>query len=150
MYVYLCVLFYLNVYQSTISSNLSLFHSTHVFHPDSPCQCRQLHGGNRRGGKKKQIKRRRLYKSDIYNFAKLFSNNPVKFDTSLCALAKNKCDKDCNGQSVMKSLAKSSRSHRRRSLFWLKKNAMRMQMAKRKRTRVDRAQDVKVRIPCTL
>jgi len=137
-------------YQSTISSNLSLFHSTHVFHPDSPCQCRQLHGGNRRGGKKKQIKRRRRYKSDIYNFAKLFSNDPVKFYTSLCALAKNKCDKDCNGQSVMKSSAKSSRSCRRRALSWLKKNAMQMQMAKRKRTRVDRAQDVKVRIPCTL
>ena len=138
-------------YESTISSNSSLFNSTHVFHLDSPCQCRQLHGGDRCGGKKKQIKRRRRrYKSDIYNFAKLFSNNPVNFDISLRALAKSKCDKDSNGQSVMKSSAKSSRSCRRRALSWLKKNAMQMQMAKRKRTRVDRAQDVKVRIPCTL
>ena len=137
-------------YESTLSSNSSLFNSTHVFHLDSPCQRRQLHGGDRCGGKKKNMKRKRCYKSDIYNFAKLFSNNPVKFDTSLRALAKSKCDKDCNVQSVMKSSAKSSRSCRQRALSWLKKNAMQMQMAKRKRTRVDRAQDVKVRIPCTL
>jgi len=96
------------------------------------------------------MKKRRCYKSDIYNFAMLFSNNPVSFDISLRALAKSKCDRDCNGQSVMKSLAKTSRSHRRRSLFWLKKNAMWMQMAKWKRTRADCAQDVKVRIPCAL
>ena len=96
------------------------------------------------------MKRRRCYKSDIYNFAKLFSNNPVNFDISLRALAKSKCDKDCNGQSMMKSSAKSSRSCRRRALSWLKKNAMQMQMAKWKRMRADRAQDVKVRIPCTL
>jgi len=137
-------------YESTISSNSSLFHSTHVFHPDSPCKCRQLHGGNRRGDKRKTMKRRRCYKSDIYNFAKLFSNNPVNFDISLRALAKSKCDKDCNVQSVMKSSAKSSRLCRRRAFSWLKKNGIQMQMAKWKRTRADRAQDVKVRIPCTL
>jgi hypothetical protein len=121
------------------------FKYTPVFHLDSTCQCRQLHGGDRFGGKKKNTKRRRRCRSDIFNFAMLFSSNPVNFVKSLRALAECKCDKDCNCQSVMKPSAKSLRSRRRRALSCLKKNAMQMQMVKWKRKLAARSQEAKVR-----